>query len=576
MKTSSGKKSSPPGNDSSSDSDSSSSDSSSSSSDGINSSSRSKDSPPHNDNPSESIPLNISSNTCNLSDHQEDVDSDDSVKDKDYVPDPNELHVSDIEVIDEEYTNVAGRKRKRNPSKWNQSVAKMRRNSGKSYLMHGNERVRPERKIKPPCSDKCKLECVKNIDEQERMKIFEDFWALNSLDKQRNYIAALTSTVQTKYRYVREGGSNKRRAHNVAYHFKITVGDKIRVCKTFFKNTLDINDRPIRTVLEKKNKVAQNVLEEDLRGKHGNHKTVDEDIRKGIKDHINSIPRVESHYLRAHTTRSFIDGSRSIADIHRDYVQHCKENDLPFGNYTLFYRIFTEEFNISFFTPKKDQCDLCFEYGNATIEAKEALKERYDNHLIEKQLSRNEKINDKANNDAVVAVYDLQAVLQLPKGDISLFYYKSKLNVLNLTIYDIKTNKCECYVWDETNGNRGVNEIGSCVLDYISEINENRTEKEIIFWSDNCAGQQKNKFMIALYLYAVNRFENIHAITHKFLIKGHTQNEGDSAHSLIERQMKRLLKSGPIYVPESFVTAIRMARKTGTPFSVHEMMYSDF
>ena len=207
---------------------------------------------------------------------------------------------------------------------------------------------------------------------------------------------------------------------------------------------------------------------------------------------------------------------------------------------------------------------------------KKTLQEQYDRHLAEKDLSRAEKNVDKVDADAVVAVYDLQAVFQLPKGDISVFYYKSKLNVLNLTIYDLKTNNCECYVWDETNGNRGVNEIGSCVLEFIKNVNNNRTEKDIIFWSDNCAGQQKNKFMIAMYLYCVNNFNNINTITHKFLIKGHTQNEGDSAHSLIERQIKRLLKSGPIYVPESFVTAIRMARKKWTPFNVREMMFGDF
>ena len=100
-------------------------------------------------------------------------------------------------------------------------------------------------------------------------------------------------------------------------------------------------------------------------------------------------------------------------------------------------------------------------------------------------------------------------------------------------------------------------------------------ETEIIFYSDNCAGQQKNKFMLALYIYAVKMF-GIDSITHKFLVKGHTQNEADSAHSLIERQVKRILKSGPICSPETFVTAIRAAKKKGDPFKVKEFCYKDF
>jgi len=54
----------------------------------------------------------------------------------------------------------------------------------------------------------------------------------------------------------------------------------------------------------------------------------------------------------------------------------------------------------------------------------------------------------------------LQAIQQLPKGDVSVFYYKSKLNLLNFTIYNLY-NSCTCYVWDESNGNRGVNELGT-------------------------------------------------------------------------------------------------------------------
>ena len=69
-------------------------------------------------------------------------------------------------------------------------------------------------------------------------------------------------------------------------------------------------------------------------------------------------------------------------------------------------------------------------------------------------------------------------------------------------------------------------------------------------------------------MYAIQKYN--------FSIKEHIQNEGDSAHSLIERQVKRLLRSGPIYVPETFVTAIQSARRIGKPFHVNELSYNDF
>jgi hypothetical protein len=42
---------------------------------------------------------------------------------------------------------------------------------------------------------------------------------------------------------------------------------------------------------------------------------------------------------------------------------------------------------------------------------------------------------------AILAVYDLQAVIPLPKGKCSDFYYSSKLNVLNFTIADLIKKK---------------------------------------------------------------------------------------------------------------------------------------
>ena len=215
----------------------------------------------------------------------------------------------------------------------------------------------------------------------------------------------------------------------------------------------------------------------------------------------------------------------------------------------MFHSIFSNEYNISFFAPKKDQCDECMLFNDAQGEDKEKLKEKYDKHQSEKKLSREEKNRDKSEGNSIVAVYYLQAVMQLPQGDQPTFYYKSKLKVLNFTIYNIKKNHCECFLWDETNGNRGANEIGTWVLTYIRKLcEENKGENiKIIFYSDNCSGQQKNKFMIALYLFAVTNLP-VQSITHKYLIRGHTQNEGDCAHSLIERQIKRLRKGGPIYI----------------------------
>lgn len=245
----------------------------------------------------------------------------------------------------------------------------------------------------------------------------------------------------------------------------------------------------------------------------------------------------------------------------------------------MFNSIFNEEFNISFYVPKKDQCDLCEEYKNSDEKGKQILINKYNLHQKEKTLSRNEKENDKINaNGAFVAVYDLQVVMPVPKGQVSSFYYKSKLNFYNFTIRDLHAKNVNCFVWNETEGKRGAIEIGSCVLRYIKNLVNTVNsvdEIDIIFYSDNCCGQQKNKFLLAAYSYIVDTL-NIRSITHKFLITGHSQNEGDNVHSVIEKKVRRYLKSDPIYVPEQYISLIRTAKKTGTPYRVHELTYDDF
>lgn len=177
-----------------------------------------------------------------------------------------------------------------------------------------------------------------------------------------------------------------------------------------------------------------------------------------------------------------------------------------------------------------------------------------------------------------MACYDLQAVLPAPRGDLSVFYYKSKLNSYNFTVSQLQKNEdVYCYFWHEGEGNRGATEIDSCVFKYLQQLSITAKDAiEVVFYSDNCGGQQKNKFTIAMYMHAVSTLNNIKSITHKFLIAGHTQNEGDNIHSLIEKEVKRSLKSGPIYVPYQYVSTIRGAKKQGKPYKVVELTHEDF
>lgn len=320
--------------------------------------------------------------------------------------------------------------------------------------------------MKPPCEDKCRLYCNFKFTEIERQTIFEEFWAMGDIEKQRHYILKAMKTVTPKYRYVRADATCNR-SNNQAFFFKCGVNSEniLRVCKYFFMATLDITIRMIRTTLDKQSETG--AIDSDHRGRK---------IGKGVsvKDHINSIPRIESHYLWAQSTREFIEGGKTLTQLYRDFKALSEANNKSFVKESMYRYIFNTQFNISFFTPKKDQCECESNKNNDN--------EQHDNtsflkHLEEKQFAREEKEVDKKRSsiELVCAVYDLQAVLTVPRGDISVFYYISKVANYNFTVCEVQSMEAICYLWHEGESHRGSNEIASCLFKFIQKKSEERT-----------------------------------------------------------------------------------------------------
>lgn len=121
-----------------------------------------------------------------------------------------------------------------------------------------------------------------------------------------------------------------------------------------------------------------------MRGNHGKQLKISQDTIAGIKKHIELVPRIESHYLRKQTTREFIEGGKNLLDLYRDYREDCLKDGRQLGQFHSYRKIFKGDYNISFFVPKKDQCE-CTSYGIADENHKLELRERYENYLLEKE-----------------------------------------------------------------------------------------------------------------------------------------------------------------------------------------------
>jgi hypothetical protein len=101
------------------------------------------------------------------------------------------------------------------------------------------------------------------------------------------------------------------------------------------------------------------------------------------------------------------------------------------------------------FVPKKDLHNLCQSFTN--VPDNEELKKKFEEHEKENILSQKSKEQDKSlvDNNFVLLTFDLQAVLPSPTGEVSIFYYKSKINSYNFTICELGMENVECFFWHE-------------------------------------------------------------------------------------------------------------------------------
>jgi hypothetical protein len=475
---------------------------------------------------------------------------------------------TDREVLNEENMEKRGRKRKRMEHKWKTTQSKRRRNHGKSYVnKHG--RIKKARAMKNPCGQRCKFKCSEKFSENEREKIFQTYWGFGDVTKQRQFIIKHVSRKAKS----RKKATISRRKNSYFWtlpHVKEMKSE--RVCKTTFLNTLNISEQVVATA---HNKNVLGVPETEKRGKsiHSRFNKTEEYKLENVRNHIKSFKPVASHYCRKDTNKTYLNPELSAHQMYRLYKEDCSKKKAPFVSLYMYRNILNNEFNISFHTPKKDQCDLCSSFANSSAEDKEILKDEYQNHIQNKNLSFLNKDLDKSKSKTdpllAVACFDLEQVLLTPKAFESCIYYKRQLNNYNFTIYDYSTSDGYSFLWNESIASRGGCEVASCVYHYI-QLKALEGKKKFIFYSDNCVPQNKNRFFLSMLWYCLHNF-NLTSIEHKYFEKGHTRNENDSMHASIEHASRKL----SIYTTAQWATIIQSSRK-GQPYIVKEMSPSDF
>ena len=132
-----------------------------------------------------------------------------------------------------------------------------------------NKNLREARQVKQPFWNKCSLKCIETISDEQRQQIFDSYWALEIIEKQRKFISSSTKAVEPKYRLIKIGSLRRPCINNNDFYLKIREKNH-----SPFENTLNINERNTKTFIEKKIKTSTSILEDDQRGKDKNYPTV--------------------------------------------------------------------------------------------------------------------------------------------------------------------------------------------------------------------------------------------------------------------------------------------------------------
>lgn len=521
--------------------------------------------------------LSMSSDTSSIREPSEFATDSDS----EFLPPSDDESSTSRERMEEE-NDVAvvepgpskGKKRKSKKICWKRSMAKIKRNSGKSYLNYRGRLIPEKQCFDGVCS--CPRNCHLLLTIAERKNIFQSFYNLSDFNLQTAYIHAQVNVVN-KGRVTPAVQNLDKRSKTRIYSLPKESGDMVKVCKLFFKNCLQVSDGRLTRALSNKTKGGQlTTAPLDRRGKHPpKNKTKENDI-ENVKSFINNFARYKSHYSRnKNPNREYLSPDLNISKLFAMY-QQSEEPDVKVSK-SVFSKIFNEDFNLHFRYPLTDTCKKCDSYNikikSTTSEEKLALEREKELHLRMAEAARNGMKEDavKDKNTTTVIAFDLMKTLATPSISTGIAYYKRQLWTYCLGIHNLATGKAHMYVWHEGLASRGPQEIGSCIMHYVRTYVKTPV---LVLYSDQCGGQNRNIKMAAICTYmAVSNVFSPRVIHHKFLVSGHSYLPCDRDFGTIEKQ-KRYFSD--IFLPDDWLKVISSSRKGNKKFEIVKMNSEDF
>ncbi|XP_041352435.1 uncharacterized protein LOC121370949 [Gigantopelta aegis] len=231
-------------------------------------------------------------------------------------------------------------KRTAAPETWLKNKRKRLKLSGAEYVNQEGKTMRAKSVQKVDCT-KCRYRCSEHFSEEIRQRICQAFWKLCSYKKQKDFICSNTEETKTRtYLDEEKKAINKTRQVHRTYSFE-HEGERHKVCKTFFRQTLDLGEAYINHAMKYSNKGV--FYGSEKRGKHKPHNKTTSDQLSKVRKHIGSFTRLDAHNTRRNTKKPF-SGHLNTKEMYNLYEKKCKSDGIKPVSVSLYRKIFKDEF----------------------------------------------------------------------------------------------------------------------------------------------------------------------------------------------------------------------------------------
>jgi len=452
---------------------------------------------------------------------------------------------------DHSSVHKVSRKRFRNVPLWSRMKRKLARQHGQAYTTAGGKVVAAKNPAENHNLCGCKMKCSEKFTGDQCKQIFDAFYELSE-DGKNSYIFKCIKPCAPKVRMC-----SARKHRSVSFQYEITLGSELkRVCKKAYVRLHQITKAKVAHIAGQVSS-GLSAPRPVARGKHvSRRRRYPQTVLSKVVEHIGLFPVETSHYSRnSNPNRKYLSPVLNINKMYKLYRTWCQEQGLKQIVSGRKYRdIFNTQFNLGFGSPKSDTCSTCDSEDSISMEH----KRRADKAFL---AMKNDRIQAQTTDDVTFLTFDMQKTMPLPKLTTSVAFYLRQLWLYNVGIHvtNSKENKAYFHIWSENEAGRGCEEVGSCILTLL--LSSNFKGKRLVAWSDSCAGQNKNFYLLCLwqYLIASKKFEEIH---HKFPEPGHSFLDSDRDFAQVE---KHLRKNQTVYSIDEYHSILAQSQSKQQP-----------